>query len=129
MKYTLNGSTVTLNKDILSEESLNTMIKEIDSSYESCSKAIEAYNLVSDVKAMESFGYKATEGLGESIANGAKAVWEKIKEFFKRISLFVNKMITDFIVKIEASGFDKLKDMLLKSSKLTYEAANKILKK
>lgn len=128
MKYTLNGSTVLLNKDIITEESLNTMIKEIDSSYESCSKAIEAYNLVSNVKAMESFGYKATEGLGESITNGAKAVWEKIKEFFKRISLFVNKMLTDFIIKIETREFDKLKDMLLKSSKLTYEAANKILK-
>jgi hypothetical protein len=74
MKYSINGSTVSLNKDIITEESLNTMVKEIDSSYESCSKAIEAYNLVSNVKAMESFGYKATEGLGESIKNGAKAV-------------------------------------------------------
>jgi hypothetical protein len=46
MKYSINGSTVSLSKDILSEESLNTMIKEIYSSYESCSKAIEAYNLV-----------------------------------------------------------------------------------
>ena len=41
MKYTLNGSTVALNKDIITEESLNTMIKEIDSSYNSCSKAYE----------------------------------------------------------------------------------------
>ena len=88
MKYSINGSTVALNKNILSEESLNIMIKEIDSSYNSCSKAIEAYNLVSNVKAMESFGYKATEGLGESIKNGAKAVWEKIKEFFQNMSNF-----------------------------------------
>ena len=41
MKYTLNGSTIKLSKYILSEESLNTMIKEIDSSYNSCSKAYE----------------------------------------------------------------------------------------
>ena len=74
MKYILNGSIINLRKDIITEESLSTMIKEIDSSYESCYKAIEAYNLVSNVKAMENFGYKATEGLGESIKNGAKAI-------------------------------------------------------
>lgn len=90
MKYTINGSTVLLNKDILSEESLNTMIKEIDSSYESCSKAIEAYDLVSNVKTMESFGYKTTEGLGKSIANGAKVVWEQVKIFIQKVVQFVN---------------------------------------
>ena len=88
MKYTLNGSTINLSKDIITEEFLNTIIKEIDSSYKSCSKAIEAYNLVSNVKAMESFGYKATEGLGESIKNGAKAIWVKIKTFFQNMSEF-----------------------------------------
>ena len=137
MRYSINGSTVTLNKDIITEESLNTMIKEIDSSYESCSKAIEAYNLVSNIKAMENFGYKATEGLGESIKNGAKAVWEKIKEFFKRISLFVNKMITDFIVKINfpfekdktETGNDTNRKRFLDASKFLYNASVKILKK
>ena len=137
MKYTLNGSTVILGKDIITEESLNTMIKEIDSSYESCSKAIEAYNLVSNVKTMESFGYKATEGLDESIKNGAKAVWEKIKEFFKRISLFVNKMITDFIIKINFPfekdkteyTIDTNRKRFLDASKFLYNASVKILKK
>jgi hypothetical protein len=137
MKYTLNGSAVTLNKDILSEESLNTMIKEIDSSYNSCSKAIETYNLVSNVKAIESFGYKATEGLGESIKNGAKAIWEKIKEFFKKISLFTNKLITDFIVKINFPfekdktkyATDTNRKRFLDASKFLYNASVKILKK
>ena len=92
MKYTLNGSTIILNKDILSEESLNTMCKELDSSYESCSKAIEAYNLISNIKVMESFGYKATEGLGESIANGAKAVWEQVRIFIQKVVQFINSV-------------------------------------
>ena len=92
MKYTLNDSTVSLYKHILSEESLNIIYKELDSSYESCSKAIEVYNLVSDVKAMENFGYKATEGLGESIKNGAKAVWEQIKIFIQKVVQFVNSV-------------------------------------
>lgn len=135
MKYTLNGSTVALNKDIITEESLNTMIKEIDSSYESCSKAIESYNLVSNVKAIESFGYIATEGLNESIKNGAKSVWEKIKEFFKKISLFTNKLITDFIMKI---NFPKTKNgdvagttktVLSNASKHVHDASIKIIKK
>ena len=135
MKYILNGSIINLRKDIITEESLSTMIKEIDSSYESCSKAIEAYNLVSNVKAMENFGYKATEGLGESIKNGAKAIWEKIKEFFKRISLFVNKMITDFIVKINfpktknGDAADTTKTVLSNASKYIYDASIKIIKK
>lgn len=115
MKYSINGSTVTLNKDILSEESLNTMCKEIDSSYESCSKAIEAYNLVSNIKAMESFGYKATEGLGESIKNGAKAVWEKIKEFFKKIVEFFKRLFQS--KKIENTG-KKAKEVKTKASQL-----------
>ena len=90
MKYSINGFTINLNKDIITEESLNSMIKEIDSSYESCSKAIEAYDLVSNVKTMESFGYKATEGLGKSIANGAKAVCEQVKIFIQKVVQFVN---------------------------------------
>ena len=135
MKYTLNGSTINLSKYILSEESLNTMIKEIDSSYESCSKAIESYNLVSNVKAMENFGYKATEAVGENIANGAKAVWEKIKEYFKRISLFVNKLITDFIMKMNfpktknGDAADTTKTVLSNASKYIYDASIKIIKK
>ena len=135
MKYTLNGSTINLSKYILSEESLNTMIKEIDSSYESCSKAIESYNLVSNVKAIESFGYKATEAVGENIANGAKAIWEKIKEFFKRISLFTNKLITDFIMKISfpktkvGDVADTTKTVLSNASKYIYDASIKIIKK
>ena len=135
MKYTLNGSTVALNKDIITEESLNTMIKELDSSYKSCSKAIESYNLISNIKAMENFGYKATEAVGENIANGAKAVWEKIKEFFKRISLFVNKMITDFIMKMSfpktknGDVADTTKTVLSNASKYIYDASIKIIKK
>lgn len=135
MKYILNGSIINLRKDIITEESLNTMIEEIDSSYKSCSKAIEAYNLVSNVKAMENFGYKATEGLGESIKNGAKAIWEKIKEFFKKISLFVNKMITDFIMKMNfpktknGDAADTTKTVLSNASKYIYDASIKIIKK
>ena len=135
MKYILNGSIINLRKDIITEESLNTMIEEIDSSYKSCSKAIEAYNLVSNVKAMENFGYKATEGLGESIKNGVKAVWEKIKEFFKKISLFVNKMITDFIMKMNfpktknGDAADTTKTVLSNASKYIYDASIKIIKK
>lgn len=40
MKYFINGSNI--NKNILSEESLNIMCKEIDSSYESYYKAVDA---------------------------------------------------------------------------------------
>ena len=135
MKYTLNGSIINLRKDIVTEESLNTMIKEIDSSYNSCSKAIKAYNLVSNVKAIESFGYIATEGLNESIKNGAKSVWEKIKEFFKKISLFTNKLITDFIMKISfpktknGDIADTTKTVLSNASKHVYDASIKIIKK
>ena len=135
MKYSINSKIVSLSKDILSEESLNTMIKEIDSSYNSCSKAIETYNLVSNVKAVESFGYKATEGLGESIKNGAKAILEKIKEFFKRISLFTNKLITDFIMKLSfpktknGEVADTTKTVLSNASKYIYDASVKIIKK
>ena len=117
MKYTLNGSTINLSKDILSEESLNTMIKEIDSSYNSCSKAIETYNLVSNVKAMESFGYIATESVGTYIKKGLKIVWEKIKALFRKIG--------DFFISI----FKHVKALFLKQPKKNTQFVGQIASK
>ena len=129
MRYSVNG--------IIISKSINDEYASLENDRIALEEMMSTYNLVSNVKAMENFGYKATEGLGESIANGAKAVWEKIKEFFKRISLFVNKMITDFIVKINFP-FEKDKTeyttdtnrkRFLDASKFLYNASVKILKK
>jgi len=117
MKYSINSSIVNLNKDILSEESLNAMHKEINSSYESCSKAMEAYNLISNVKAMESFGYIATESIGTYIKKGLKFIWEKIKVLFKKIG--------DFFIFI----FKRVKALFLKQPKKNTQFVGQIASK
>lgn len=52
---------------------------------------------------MESFGYKATEGLSESIKNGAKAVWGQVKIFIQKVVQFVNSVSS----KIKSITFKK----------------------
>jgi len=73
----------------------NAMSKESDNLI----KQIEAYSLLSDIKTVESFGYKSTEGIGQNIKNGAISLKESISNFFKRIKMrfdnFTVKIITN----------------------------------
>ena len=81
------SSTFNIDKEYKSLESLALNIE----------KSIETLNIVSNIKAMESFGYKSTEGVGENIKAGAKAVWEKIKKFFEMIGTFLKQLIKTLI--------------------------------
>lgn len=71
------------------EKYSNTLSKES----EDISRQLKAINLLSNVKAVESFGYKSTEGVGESIKKGILFVWQKIVNFFESIINFVKKIL------------------------------------
>lgn len=83
MKYSVNGTIISLESSPVSlEYILDT--SEIYKTFKETNKAIEAFSIISNVKAMENFGYKATEGLVENIANGAKFILNKIISFIKK---------------------------------------------
>lgn len=96
MNIKVNGVTISI-------ENGNTIVDPDFNELDSMSKSIEslgaqidndviAYKLISNVKAVESFGYKSTEGVGQAIGNAAKTVGRKIVEFFKRVLRFFQKI-------------------------------------
>ena len=95
----VNGKIITIaNKSTESFDTLNKESKSLESLAINIEKSIEALNIVSNIKAMESFGYKSTEGVGE-----------KIKEFFRKIG--------EFIKKISGKIFALIKNLLSKKNK------------
>lgn len=95
MKYSINGTVVSLESSILDTSEIDKALKEAN-------KAVEAFSIISNVKAMESFGYKATEGIVSSIAAGAKVVVTKIKELIDKIVQFIKDIFTHGMVKNKA---------------------------
>jgi len=94
MQIKVNGVTISVeNSPVTSGNlALDNLEKQsimLSKESEDISKMIKLCDIMSDVKAVESFGYKSTEGVGEKIANAAKAVWKKIKEFFIKIGKFI----------------------------------------
>ena len=87
----INNKTITIankSNESLSFDTLDKESKALESLAIDISKSIEALNIVSNIKAMESFGYKSTEGVSEKIKAGVKVVWDKVVQFFKSIGKF-----------------------------------------
>ena len=96
---------------------------------EDITKMIKLYDIMSDVKAVESFGYRSTEGVGEKIKKGLSFIWRKIKEIFKKIGAFFigifktikgwfvkqPKQNVQFVAKIASDAIMKLPDGNYKS--------------
>ena len=94
MKIKVNGVTISVESSPVTSGNLalNDLDKQsimLSKESEDITKMIKMYNIMSNVKAVESFGYKSTEGVGEKIANAAKEIWKKIKEFFIKIGKFI----------------------------------------
>lgn len=123
MKYSVNGVVISknINDEYVSLENDRIALEEM----------ISTYNLVSNIKAIESFGYKATEGLGEdSTISKLKVMAQKIKlkllEWIRKLKNFIIKVFNNikslFIHKQvlkEINDFDAfLDDMLANPEKL-----------
>ena len=94
MQIKVNGVTISVeNAPVtsgnLALDNLEKQSMMLSRESEDITKMIKLYDIMSDVKAVESFGYRSTEGVGEKIANAAKAVWKRIKEFFIKIGKFI----------------------------------------
>ena len=130
----VNNKTITIankSNESFSYDDLDKESKSLESLALNIEKSVEALNIVSNIKAIESFGYKSTEGVGERIKAGAKAVWERIKEFFKKIGQFIKKIGMLIInifnkKKIKPEQKEKAKevDEFIKSNKISKESGN-----
>ena len=123
MRYSVNGIVISknINDEYVSLENDRIALEEM----------MSTYNLVSNIKAIESFGYKATEGLGEdSTISKLKVMAQKIKikllEWIRKLKNFIIKVFNNikslFIHKQvlkEINDFDAfLDDMLANPEKL-----------
>ena len=110
MEIVVAGKKISNIKEITSVESMINDFSKVDQAMTEASKACEAFAKFSDTKAMESFGYKATEAVGENIVNGAKFVGNKIREFIRmvvqKIAQFI-QYVRGGILKTRASAILK----------------------
>lgn len=82
----VNGTTISLeNSNVVTSDNIDNQYKSIESLFNQIDNMYTALRLISNVKAVESFGYISTESVGESIKAGASKVWEAIKNFFIKI--------------------------------------------
>ena len=85
MELIIAGKKISNIKEIAAVESMINDFSKVDKAMTEASKACEAFAKFADTKAMESFGYKATEAVGENIVNGAKFVGNRIREFIRMV--------------------------------------------
>ena len=87
----VNGQTITVaNKPTVSAESLFASVESI---YNDITKAFNAYKIASNVKTVESFGYKTTEGFGDKLKSAGKFILDKIKQFLKMVGTWILKFL------------------------------------
>ena len=134
MQIKVNGVTISVeNAPVtsgnLALDNLEKQSMMLSRESEDITKMIKLYDIMSDVKAVESFGYRSTEGVGEKIKKGLSFIWRKIKEIFKKIgNFFVGifktvkgwftkqpKQNVQFVAKIASNAVMKLPDGNYKS--------------
>ena len=130
----VNNKTITIadkSNESLSFNDIDKESKSLESLALNISKSVEALNIVSNIKAIESFGYKSTEGVGERIKAGAKAVWDRIKQFFIKIGKFFKDLIK-FIMNFIRSAYSNVKSIFTKrrnKNNLSQNIKSKVLSK
>lgn len=93
------------------------------------------FDIVSNVKVMESIGYASTEGLGDNLKQAGKKLVEKVKEIIKKIKQWIKRVIDHIVIgfikfiNYIKSKFIKLKGCLCKEDlqkiKLLDDPSNK----
>ena len=104
IKIKVNGVAISLeNSPVINDTSLEDMSAALSKESEDLTRQFKAIAFLSNVKTVESFGYKSTEGLVGSIK-------DKLVEWFKKLVDWL-KRIRDWIKnKLLVSKADKIKD-------------------
>ena len=126
----VNGQTITIANKSSEAFDYDKAFSSIESFGSSIEKDIATLNVISNNKAMEAFGYKSTEGVGQAIADTAKKIWQKIKEWLGKLWKFIQKIGTFFKEKLFSRkpnmGFvKKIAERFKKKSPEAAETLNK----
>ena len=94
IKIKVNGVAISLeNSPVINDTSLEDMSALLSKESDDIEKMIKATTLLSNIKTVESFGYKSTESVGENIKKAAIAVKNKLVEWFKSLAEFFRNLL------------------------------------
>jgi len=99
LKIKINGTEISLENSNPTSGSLAVKNDDYDALYAAISKEsdalarqIKACALLADIKTVESFGYKSTEGVGQNIKGAASKIGQQIIKILQKIGLFFKKL-------------------------------------
>ena len=118
----INSKSIQIEKFDIDKES-----KTLESLAIDVSKSTEALSIVSNVKAMEAFGYQTTEGFGDKLKSGIKVVWNKIKEFFSAIGRFITSLFKWILSKLSKGKVKKETSKIIEEAVSESKSANEIV--
>ena len=104
LKIRINGTEISLENTTPAApdhfQEIQNMSAAISNESDVISKQIKAVTLLSDIKTVESFGYTATESVGNAAAAATNNIKDRLVAFFKRIALFFQKIGQNVAIKI-----------------------------
>ena len=118
----INSKSIQIEKFDIDKES-----KTLESLAIDVSKSTEALSIISNVKAMEAFGYQTTEGFGDKLKSGIKVVWNKIKEFFSAIGRFIIKLFKWILSKLSRGKVKKETSEIIEKAVSESKSTNEIV--
>jgi hypothetical protein len=114
LKIKINGTEISLESSApvagnlaLDTSEAENLCASLSKESDTLSKQIKAISLLSDVKSVESFGYKSTEAVGENIKNAFSTAGAKVKEFIDKIITAIKNFIGKKVVEVQIAAADK----------------------
>ena len=114
LKIKINGTEISLENStpvagkLASDTSeAENLCASLSKESDTLSKQIKAISLLSDVKSVESFGYKSTEAVGENIKTAFSTAGGKVKEFIDKIITAIKNFIGKKVVEVQIAAADK----------------------
>jgi hypothetical protein len=118
----INSKSIQIERFDIDKES-----KTLESLSMDISKSTEALSIISNVKAMEAFGYQTTEGFGDKLKSGIKVVWNKIKEFFSAIGQFITRLFKWILSKLSRGKVKKETSEIIEKAVSESKSTNEIV--
>ena len=114
LKIKINGTEISLESSApvagnlaLDTSEAENLCASLSKESDTLSKQIKAISLLSDVKSVESFGYKSTEAVGENIKTAFSTAGGKVKEFIDKIITAIKNFIGKKVVEVQIVAADK----------------------
>ena len=105
LKIKINGTEISVENSVPSDDLsiIDFAYQRFSSESDMISKQIKTITLLSDVKTVESFGYKSSENVAQTMVEAVKKLWQKIIDFIKKIINFITSVIQGTIIKVRVN--------------------------